>query len=222
MREGFKVIFLHRVDSLSPFHQHFTPLDLLSRLEIDQSSGALQFKYDEKNIKLYKEYNEFKDNLLMIDYFSVTDYLYLLIEICQFLNYRKDSLVFLAAAVSDFYLPFDETAEHKIQSNQLDSLELSLKPVPKLIRYLKTTVCPDVFIVSFKLETDENLLIKKAQESLKSCGHDLVISNSLSRRKDQVIFVEKSMKTEEVCRADDGNWIEEAIVRKVIEKFDSK
>lgn len=198
--------------------------DLLNSLKLDPSTGALQFKdEDEKLINLYRENDEFKDKLLLIDYFSVTDYLYLLIEICQLLNLRRDSIIiFLAAAVSDFYLPAGETVEHKIQSNQLDSLELSLKPVPKLIQFLKSQVCPDAFVVSFKLETDETLLIKKAQESLKKYGHDLVISNSLSQRKECVIFVEKSMETECVNKGDGEGVIEGEIVRKVIEKFKSK
>ena len=227
LREGFTVIFLHRTNSLRPFHQHFIAPNLLDRLEINQSDNTnmLSFKPSseqagENLINLYREYNEFKDKLLLIDYFSVMDYLYLLIEICQLLKFRRDSLIFLAAAVSDFYLPVEETVEHKIQSNQMDSLKLSLKPVPKLIQFLKTTVCPDAFIVSFKLETDDNLLIKKAQDSLKQYGHDLVISNSLSCRKEQVIFVDKSMAIERVSQSE-VVVIEAEIVGRVVDKFNS-
>lgn len=194
--------------------------DLLNRLAIHQSTGTLNFKHDDKLINFYKENEEFKDKLLLIDYFSVTDYLYLLIEICELLKLRKNSLIFLAAAVSDFYLPARDTVEHKIQSNRLDSLELSLKPVPKLIHFLKSEVCPDSFVVSFKLETDETILIKKAQESLKKYGHDLVISNTLSHRKECVVFVDKSI-TERVNKGD-GDDIEKEIVSKVIVKFDLK
>lgn len=194
--------------------------DLLNRLELDQYKGALQFKSTEKLINLYRENEELKDKLLLVDYFSVTEYLYLLTEICQLLELRKDSIIYLAAAVSDFYLPPGETFEHKIQSNQLNSLELSLKPVPKLIQFLKSQVCPDAFVVSFKLETDDKLLIKKAQDSLQKYGHDLVISNSLSQRKECVIFVDKSMETERVNKVVDG-IIEEEIVRKIIEKYNN-
>lgn len=193
----------------------------MERLEIDQSNESLAFKNDNDNLaNIYKDYIKCKDKLLLIDYFSVTDYLYLLIEICQLLNYRKDSLIFLAAAVSDFYLPAEETAEHKIQSNQSDCLNLVLKPVPKLIGFLRTAVCPDAFIVSFKLETDEKLLIKKAKESILTNGHDLVIGNVLSLRKEQVIFVGVSANPEVVNR--NTEFIEEEIITKTIEIYQKK
>ncbi|GME74430.1 unnamed protein product [Ambrosiozyma monospora] len=44
-------------------------------------------------------------------------------------------------------------------------------------------------IVSFKLETDNSILIKKAQDALKRYNHQLVIGNLLQTRKHEVVFV---------------------------------
>jgi phosphopantothenate-cysteine ligase len=44
-------------------------------------------------------------------------------------------------------------------------------------------------IVSFKLETDPNILVYKAQTALQRYAHHLVIGNLLSTRKWEVVFV---------------------------------
>ena len=52
---------------------------------------------------------------------------------------------------------------------------------------------PELFVVSFKLETDEKKLIEKATGALKKYKHDLVIGNLLQTRREEVTFVtEKS------------------------------
>ena len=63
--------------------------------------------------------------------------------------------MFLAAAVSDFYLPEDTLTNHKIQSRELsDGLNLNLISVPKRLGTIKTEWIPNCFLISFKLETD--------------------------------------------------------------------
>lgn len=74
-------------------------------------------------------------------------------------------MVFSAAAVSDYYIPYEQMVrnvaanevltaisqpQHKIQSS-LGSLELKLQPVPKLLGVLRTKWAPEAFIVSFKV-----------------------------------------------------------------------
>lgn len=51
-------------------------------------------------------------------------------------------------------------AEHKIQSSDGD-LTLSLRATPKCLSALKAEWCPSALIVSFKLETDTSILMKK-------------------------------------------------------------
>lgn len=206
---GFNVIFLHRSNSRKPFLHHIKIENIIFNSSDDSVNANI-------NLNILKEYHQSKDKLLFIDYFSVTEYLHLLINICKLLNpFESKAILFLAAAVSDFYLPMDLMAEHKIQSGNGD-LELCLKPVPKLIKFIKKTICPDAFIVSFKLETDEDLVIKKAKESLKKYQHDLVISNCLVTRKSKLILLDKV--GEEVIEKK-GEYIEEELTRRVIQKY---
>jgi len=48
---------------------------------------------------------------------------------------------------------------------------------------------PESFVVSFKLETDPQLLIPKARASLERYGHQVVIGNMLTTRKFEVVFI---------------------------------
>jgi len=48
---------------------------------------------------------------------------------------------------------------------------------------------PEGMIVSFKLETDPSLLVKKAEYALRKYSHHLVIGNLLATRKWEVVFV---------------------------------
>jgi phosphopantothenate-cysteine ligase len=100
--------------------------------------------------------------------------------------------------------------EHKIQSNEKFSqrtegaqgqvhvpaartegrkLVIDLEPVPKFLKPLVDCWAPEGMIVSFKLETDPSILVKKAQYSLDKYTHHLVISNLLLTRKWEVVFV---------------------------------
>ena len=64
--------------------------------------------------------------------------------------------------------------------------------VPKVLRPLVQEWTPEGYIVSFKLETDPNLLIPKSRAALSRYGHQLVIGNDLHRRKHEVVFVERT------------------------------
>ena len=45
-------------------------------------------------------------------------------------------------------------------------------------------------LVSFKLETDSNILVSKARKALNKYGHKLVIGNILDTRKREVSFLQ--------------------------------
>lgn len=97
------------------------------------------------------------------------------------------ALVYLAAAVSDFYVPSSEKSEHKIQSgSNKDGLVLKLSPVPKVMGLLRKTWAPDAFVVSFKLETDQAILRKKAHAAVKKYNINMVIGNILETRHEKV------------------------------------
>ena len=68
-------------------------------------------------------------------------------------------------------------AEHKIQSST--GLNLNLSQVPKMLGTLTAQWAPNSYIVSFKLETDESMVIKKARAAIQNYGVDLVVANQL-------------------------------------------
>ena len=59
-------------------------------------------------------------------------------------------MLYLAAAVSDFYIPKEHLSEHKIQSSD-GPLNLKLQMVPKMLGPLTCNWIPKAFIVSFKV-----------------------------------------------------------------------
>jgi len=141
----------------------------------------------------------------------VNDYLWLLRAVSQELSVLdRSAMYYLAAAVSDFFLPRQKMSEHKIQSGK-GSLHIEMDQVPKVLKPMVDEWTRDGFIVSFKLETDPDLLIPKACAALERYGHQVVIGNDLNRRKYEVVFV--SRRTSSTTTADDDdsgfqtNWL---------------
>ena len=75
---------------------------------------------------------------------------------------------------------------------------------------------PDAFVVSFKLETDQTILLKKAKKALETYQHRVVVANLLHNRKEQVILVDTTGTEKHVVMSkeelDKGLEIEEKIV----------
>lgn len=77
--------------------------------------------------------------------------------------------------------------------------------------------------MSFKLETDDSLLIAKSRESLMKYNHKLVIANILQTRRNRVVLVtltssEEILLSKEQAHA--GLEIEEPIVGEVIKRHE--
>ncbi|GAX19759.1 phosphopantothenate-cysteine ligase [Fistulifera solaris] len=124
--------------------------------------------------------------LLTINFRSVEDYLGKL-ELCAttLRDCNSLALFFLAAAVSDFYIPYEERSEHKLQSAD-GALVLRLSPVPKRMGSIRQEWAPNSFVVSFKLETDHALLRQKAECAVAKYGCHMVIGNILRTRHEKV------------------------------------
>ena len=101
-------------------------------------------------------------------------------------------MLYLAAAVSDFYLPESAMAEHKIQSG--GGLALELSGVPKVLGAVKAQWAPAALVVSFKLETNEHVLLAKAAGALRKYAVDLVVANRLATYKRHVTLVKRSSR----------------------------
>ncbi|KAK9776319.1 putative DNA/pantothenate metabolism flavoprotein C-terminal domain-containing protein [Seiridium cardinale] len=227
LEAGYAVIFMHRQFSLLPYSRHYSHstdcfLDFMS--ESDNGSVVASPDHQEKMIRVLRKYNTAKKNrmLLMLPFTTITDYLHELRSIAQLMHpLGPDGLLYLAAAVSDFFVPPDRMSEHKIQStnatdkfgqaaatvkkpepeeafDNFDSspsvprskrLIVDLDPVPKFLKNLVDGWAPEGMIVSFKLETDPDILVHKAKYSLDRYQHHLVIGNLLPTRKWEVVFV---------------------------------
>eukprot|EP00731_Ephydatia_muelleri_P012946 Em0007g256a len=218
LAQGYAVIFLHRASSLKPFHRHFSsenPLDwftLSSPSTIDGSSvdchGTSNVKIallPEKENKLatkLKQYEELKPRLLLVPYTTLFDYLHYLKVISSLLRpLGPQAIIYLAAAVSDFYVHPEDMSEHKIQSSS--SLQPHFRHTPKMVLPLTRDWVPDAFTVTFKLETDAKILISHARQALEKYGHQVVVANTLDTRASTASLVTRESEQVLECTAEE-------------------
>jgi phosphopantothenate---cysteine ligase (ATP) len=71
-----------------------------------------------------------------------------------------------------------------------------LDQVPKIIKPLVKEWAPNAYTVSFKLETDSNLLVSKSKAALERYGHQIVVGNMLHSRKEVVWFITTTAERE--------------------------
>lgn len=121
LKNGYAVIFLHRTHSLRPFSRHYSHslnpfLDLLeiapssSPNAADGSEIRVQSEQALKLLPVLKAYNKAHEegSLLGIEFQTVNDYLWLLRNVGQEMQpLQRRGMFYLAAAVSDFFLPED-------------------------------------------------------------------------------------------------------------------
>ncbi|KAM0670313.1 hypothetical protein ACQRIT_007607 [Beauveria bassiana] len=120
---GYAVIFLHREFSLQPFSRHYTHakdcfLDFLD--EDEDGKRVVVRKEDQDRIRgVLREYKRARTSnmLLMLPFVTIGDYLHELRGIARLMRPLGPlGLLYLAAAVSDFFVPPERMSEHKIQS----------------------------------------------------------------------------------------------------------
>ncbi|OAA40143.1 phosphopantothenate-cysteine ligase [Beauveria brongniartii RCEF 3172] len=123
---GYAVIFLHREFSLQPFSRHYTHakdcfLDFLD--EDEDGERVVVRKEDQDRIRgVLREYKRARTNnmLLMLPFVTIGDYLHELRGIARLMRPLGPlGLLYLAAAVSDFFVPPERMSEHKIQSTDV-------------------------------------------------------------------------------------------------------
>lgn len=98
-----------------------------------------------KNCSKYYEYldafankSKYSCRVVEIEYvklFTYLKYLLGLVDTLSKLSLERKPLVYLACAVSDFFVPLEEMEEHKIQSRDLQEqgLTIKLSNTPKLL-----------------------------------------------------------------------------------------
>ncbi|XP_070564819.1 phosphopantothenate--cysteine ligase-like isoform X2 [Ptychodera flava] len=179
---GYFVIFLHRHRSLQPYNRHLLSCNLLESLKFDQENNITVDKRISTELEpVLRNYQKFKDRLCLIEFTSLADYLHLLQAAAQVLNdFGRHAMLYLAAAVSDFYIPASLMVEHKIQSSE-GALQLTMELVPKMLKPLVMHWAKNAYIISFKLETDESNLLPKARKALETYQHqrsDIITLNN--------------------------------------------
>ncbi|GAA5830746.1 hypothetical protein JCM11251_001061 [Rhodosporidiobolus azoricus] len=137
--------------------------------------------------------------LLSVPFVTVAEYLWYLRGISRVMGQTQASggeggelgrrgMYYLAAAVSDFFIPYTKMSEHKIQSGK-GSLVIEMDQVPKVLKTMVDEWSNEGFVVSFKLETDPSILLPKARAALSRYGHQVVVGNLLDTRKYEVVLV---------------------------------
>jgi len=141
--------------------------------------------------------------------------------------------MYLAAAVSDFYVPEIEMCDNKIQSTS-KGITLTLRPVPKMLAMVRSVWAPKAFLISFKLETEsQSFLLKKATTAMQKYGIDIVVANMLQTYKQEVTLIYKThnagsegnmeIATVHLAKnANGSNDLEQDIVRWILEQQDTE
>lgn len=122
LEAGYAVIFLHRQFSLLPYSRHYSHatdcfLDFMS--EGPDGSVVAKHEFSETMLSVLRKYQTARRNnmLLTVPFVTIGDYLHELRAVARLMHrVGPDGLLYLAAAASDFFLPQDRMAEHKIQS----------------------------------------------------------------------------------------------------------
>lgn len=212
---GYAVIFMHRHRSLYPYTRLYSGVNLLDSLQIEsgQEGGAGsdsgQVTVNQQALpniaKVLKRYQAVKEAglLLPIEFNTLSEYLHLLKAAAQALStIGSQAMFYLAAAVSDFYIPASEMPEHKIQSSN-GPLQISMKMVPKMLSPLVKDWAPQAFVTSFKLETDPSILLDRARRALDIYRHQAVVANVLDTRRGYVVVVTRDTQAELVLSDED-------------------
>ncbi|OII72051.1 phosphopantothenoylcysteine synthetase [Cryptosporidium ubiquitum] len=234
LKSGFSVVFFYRKGSHLPF-----TVDCPSKYDIlvsiknhfissnkDNSDflGNEQFK---KVIEASKNLINYSDRIFFMEFGSVHEYFNGIDYIISHCTEFPDSFIFfLAAAVSDFYIPENLLPKNKISVSSDASLDFENEPktpsitlelysTPKYAQHIRDKL-PYCFLVLFKLETEFETLFKKSDILLKKCDANAICANLLQDRRDNVIIFTPNSRTE-IKKTSDP--IEEAIVSNIISLY---
>lgn len=131
LEAGYAVVFLHRQFSLLPYSRHYSHatdcfLDFLDEGPGPSGPGSeggsmvvAKPAFTDKMLSVLRKYHSARSQnlLLTVPFVTIGDYLHELRAIARLMHrLGPHGLLYLAAAASDFFLPQDRMAEHKIQS----------------------------------------------------------------------------------------------------------
>lgn len=195
LKLGYCVIFLTRDQSFQPYTLHLpsqNPVEVLTEfLELESETVSVKSERADALKEMLEKWHRVQEEGLLhvVKFKTIFEYMKHLEWLSKAIGvFGKQVMFYLAAAVSDFYLPWNEMLEHKIQSAE-GNLQLHLQGVPKALGVLRHQWAPESFVVSFKLETDEDILISKAKGAVQNYGVHAVVANLLHNRKERVLIL---------------------------------
>ncbi|KAL1540509.1 Phosphopantothenate--cysteine ligase 2 [Salvia divinorum] len=222
LKAGYAVVFLYREGTYQPFCTSLPNNPLLECLQVTDKSNITARPPYEKTVKEAISNSHAATScgtLLKLPFTTIFEYLQNLQLIASSMSsLGSRALFYLAAAVSDFYVPWESMAVHKIQSSS-GPLDMRLVQVPKMLLVLRRDWAPKAFCISFKLETDKEILLKKARTALEKYNMDMVVANELLTRKEEVIVVTKGGNV--VVQRDRtrvGADVEEPLIELIVEQ----
>ncbi|KEG01535.1 phosphopantothenoylcysteine synthetase, putative [Plasmodium vinckei vinckei] len=113
--------------------------------------------------------------------------------------YPLSQIIILCAAVSDYYIPYNQLSRDKIDSDKKNGLNLNMPLSPKFYKIIYRQF-PLLNVCSFKLENNEEVLLKKACDRVKYS--DILIANVLNYRYEYV-YVFKNQKNYYLLKKND-------------------
>ncbi|KAL9229800.1 hypothetical protein vseg_005229 [Gypsophila vaccaria] len=220
LKSGYAVIFLNRRGTCQPYCRSLPDDPLLECFESKCSKIQVQQSQAEAVTKAITDHHAAIEAglLLKLRFTTIFEYLQLLQMIGAALkDLGPCAMFYLAAAVSDFYVPWGSMAEHKIQSSG-GPLNMHLVQVPKMLSVLRKEWAPRAFSISFKLETDIQILLEKASAALKKYNMHAVVANELETRKEEVTVVTSNKN---ICirrdKSDPGSDVESPLIKLIAE-----
>ncbi|XP_020590544.1 phosphopantothenate--cysteine ligase 2-like isoform X2 [Phalaenopsis equestris] len=220
VKSGYAVIFVHRRGSCQPYCRYLPEDSFLEFFEISNDSEIQVCRPHAPAVKkAIKEYHSAVNGglLLKLPFTTIFEYLQIIEVVATSMScLGPRGMFYLAAAVSDFYVPWESMAKHKIQSTA-GPLDMRLTQVPKMLRILRIEWAPSAFCVSFKLETDPDILLQKAESALSKYQMHVVVANELATYKREVILVTVGGKVSIRKQSEDAD-VEDELIKLLVEK----
>ncbi|KAK8943823.1 Phosphopantothenate--cysteine ligase 2 [Platanthera guangdongensis] len=217
---GYAVIFVYRRGSYQPYSRYIPEDSFIDLFEVSNNS-EIQVCNSHASVvkKAIKEYHSAVDGrlLLKLPFTTIFEYLQILQVVAPSMSCLGPcGMFYLAAAVSDFYVPWESMAKHKIQS-AAGPLDMRLTQVPKMLRMLRLEWAPSAFCVSFKLETDPEILLQKAEAALRKYQMNVVVANELATYKREVVLITND-KNIRIRQQNEVGDVEEQLIKLLVKK----
>ncbi|CAJ1027520.1 putative DNA / pantothenate metabolism flavoprotein [Leishmania shawi] len=205
---GWACVLLHHRTAVRPFRRALDELSTAQLFDAIASTTGAEFTpapaQKAEVLHAAELYHRTKDLVHYIAFDTVIEYVFLLEVVSRALCgtavpqvlQQRPCLFFAAAAVSDYYVPLPKMSREKISGG--DELTLHLLSVPKVLLLVQQEwlhrAAPGAtqpFIVTFKLETSEEAMKRKAISNLHAYRCDAVVANILPSYKEWVLIYTK-------------------------------